>query len=72
MEAAAVVCHRSGMSKPTKAEMLAVIRRSRGSTRRQSGDKPFAESWTKHKAEDRRWRSARFAAVLTLNLADRP
>ncbi len=51
------------MSKPTKAAQLAAIRRARGSIRRKAGEKPFAEWWADHKAEERALegrRAARF------------
>jgi hypothetical protein len=41
------------MAKPTKAEMLAAIRRARGSLRRKPGGKPFAVRWAEYKAEER-------------------
>ena len=41
------------MSKPTKAERHAAIRRARGIIRRKPGEKPFAEWWADHKAEER-------------------
>jgi hypothetical protein len=41
------------MSKPTKAEMHTAVRRARGIIRRKPGEKPFAEWWADHKAEER-------------------
>ena len=53
METIVAVCHTSRMSKPAKAEMLATIRRARGSLCRKPGDKPFAKWWSEHKAEEK-------------------
>ena len=53
METIVAVCHTSRMSKPAKAEMLATIRRARGSLRRKPGDQPLAALWSEHKAEEK-------------------
>ena len=53
METIIAACHTSGMAKPTKSEMLAAIRRGRGSIRRKPGDKSFAEWWAEHKADEK-------------------
>ena len=49
------------MSKPTKVAQLAAIRRARGSIRRKPGEKPFAEWWADHKAEERALEDRRVA-----------
>ena len=48
------------MAKPTKAEMLAAIRRARGSMRRPPGSKPFAQEWAEYKAGERALEEAKF------------
>ncbi len=58
------------MSKLTKAEMRAVIRRAYGSVRRKRGDKPFAEWWAEYKAEEKALEDRKLARHA--NLADRP
>ncbi|MBI5817948.1 MAG: hypothetical protein HZA88_03100 [Verrucomicrobia bacterium] len=40
------------MARPTKAEMLAAIRRARGSLRRKPGGKPFGVRRAEYKAEE--------------------
>jgi hypothetical protein len=70
METIALVCHIPRVSKPTKAEMLAAIRRSRGSIPRKPGDKPFAKWWAEYKAEEKALEERRFSR--RCNLADRP
>jgi len=64
-----------GVAKPTKAEMLAAIRRARGILTRQSGEEPLAVWWARHKAEEielEERKLARFRCGKPLNQADRP
>ena len=53
METLAAIGDVSHMPKPTKAEMLAAIRRARGIVRRKPGDKPFAGWWAEYKAKEK-------------------
>lgn len=59
------------MSKPTKAEMHAAIRRARGTIRRKPGEKPFAEWWAGYKAEERALEDRKLSRHAP-NLADSP
>jgi len=63
------------MSKPTKVEMRAAIKRAHGIIRRNPGDKPFAQWWAEHKAGEKALEErklARFWRQRPPNLADRP
>ncbi len=40
------------MPKPTKAEVLATIKRARGSLKGKMGEEPFAVWWARHKREE--------------------
>jgi hypothetical protein len=40
------------MSKPTQTDTLATTRRGHGIIRRKPGDKPLAEWWARHTAEE--------------------